>query len=151
MSARIHLRNDRYIKYDSWPIHINKNAHKLWAGEVIGINEEAQYPILLEWLDRKWFDNIMYYDVSNLTPGDIVRVNAGSYKKSYPTCFRIMGFFEDIIRVEKIDDILVMELFKDEKEKRIMSLRKQIMNDVRDIRELEILKEVLESVKEKLN
>ena len=150
MSARIRLINDKYIKYDSWPIHINENAHKLWAGKVINYDENAPHPIFLEWLNRKWFDNVMYYDVSDLTSGDIVRVNAGSHNRLYPTCFKIMGFFEDTMRVEKIDDTKVMEIFRDEEEKEIMNLRKQIMNQAYNINEKEVLKEILDFIKEKM-
>ena len=149
MSARIRVINDKYVRFDNWPVHINENAHKLWAGKVIDYNENSQHPILLEWLDKKWFNDVMFYDISTLTPGDIVRVNAGSHNKLYPTCFRVMGFYEDTKKKKKIDDTIVMEIFRSDKEKEIRDLRKLIMNELEKINNERSLREVLDIIKKR--
>lgn len=152
MTTKVDVKNERYVYFKAWPVHINPKAHKCWVGRVAGYDPNEKYPVQLDWLDKEWLDNEQHYDVSNLVPGDFIKVNAGSHNNSYPQYFMIVNTAEDYIEIKKMEESEVIAELEEDKDG-IQGLKKDVARLVarKNFESDEIGQEKLEDILKILN
>ena len=135
------IKNDQYVKYNDFPVHINKKAHKLWVAKVTGYDDDSKYPVQLDWLDKEWFDGVLYYDIEPLVAGDMIKVNAGSHRNRYPTYFQVKAITDDELKLEEMKELDVIDELDDDQ-----NLKQEVLNAVNEVEDEEVLKQILEVV-----
>lgn len=101
------LTAGKYAKWKSLSLHANPKASKPWAQRVTGTHEK--YGVDGEWLDKSYIDDQVYFDVSGLEAGDIIKVSGGSHNKKQNGFFCVSFVGEDVIEYEKTSEADVLE------------------------------------------
>lgn len=126
------------VRYDDFPLHINKKAHKLWAGKVVKVDLNEKYPVKIEWLEKTYLEDDLYYELDSVNVGDYLKVNAGSYKNKYPGYLKVIQVDSEKLITQEVKEKKVISNFELVEE----NIRRDIYNILLDIDNIEELKNI---------
>lgn len=122
------LVNGRYAAWNDLSAHANERAGKAWALRVTGTH--PQYGVEGDWLPQRTIDNTIHFDVSELSPGDILKVSGASHKKTQHR-YMVIEAVGDKLRAEVIMEAQAIEkVSKDEQ-----TLRQEVIHLARQANE----------------
>ena len=96
----------KHVKWKAISRHGNRKACKPWGQKITDTHET--YGVDGEWLDKSTIDGKIHLDVSEIEPGDIIKISGASHSNKYHAYFRVHGNGDQLI-VEKISETEVIE------------------------------------------
>ena len=135
------MEANKYVAWSDVSRHPNSKACKPWAQRITGTHEK--YGVDGEWLDKQTIDGDVHFDVSGLTPGDIIKVSGASHNNKKHAYYKIKSINGEL-KLEGMDESEVIEAMEQPDE--LDELKSELMEAIEACEN----RDTLEAVKEEL-
>ena len=138
----VELHAGKYVRWNDVSRHPNSKATKPWTQVITGTHEK--YGVDGEWLNKTTIDGSTCFDVSDLTPGDYIKVSGASHNNKKHAYYRVESLNGEL-EITRVKESAVIEAMEQPDE--LDALRQDVMAAVQDCDD----RTTLESVREVLS